>query len=105
MPSPIGICPLAASPKAVIAPVPLPIKIPPSVNVPAPVPPAGTAICVLGEAFIIAIISSSVSTVGSASFAGTKLAISLFSTLASNASAIFVPVVSTSLEYILRLEL
>ena len=42
VPSPMGICPLAAAPKAVIALVPLPSKRPPSVRVVAPVPPFAT---------------------------------------------------------------
>ena len=43
VPSPIGICPFAATPSAVMAPVPEPSNIPPSVNVAAPVPPIPTS--------------------------------------------------------------
>ena len=42
VPSPIGIWPLAATPRALIAEVPEPKSIPPFVRVEAPVPPRGT---------------------------------------------------------------
>src|SRR3990167_321640 len=42
VPSPIGICPFAATPSGVIAPVPEPSSMPPSVKDVAPVPPSAT---------------------------------------------------------------